>query len=211
MHHPYLFILFSVPGRNKMERGISKAGENEYLIMQARNQLESHFQQQQSVISSTGSSSSPDEDPPPDMPQPPGGSSSSSSSDVVVISPRPPQAAAQVGVGGGGFIDTPTYTFTLPDLTVYPGKRQTYTKLLGKIESANLKSTLTHTFCPGVIRPQSLHTVQTETNEKESFNANICSNSASAALYAYARQSYFSFSLFIEERGCSNKSPCLLT
>ena len=112
-----------------MERGISKAGENEYLIMQARNQLETHFQQQQSVVSSSsnGSSSSPDEDPPPDAMMPrvspnPAGSSLVSSSDGVGLATTPrPQVAAQVGVGGGGFIDTPIYTFTLPDLTVYPG------------------------------------------------------------------------------------------
>lgn len=120
-----------------MERGISKAGENEYLIMQARNELETHFQQQQAANSShSGISSSPDEDsstvglsrPDSSAATPGSGISPMMSADTIPndlkqqLCKGAPVAAAQVGVGGGGFIDTPTYTFTLPDLTVYPGK-----------------------------------------------------------------------------------------
>lgn len=75
---------FHVPGRSKMERGISKASENEYIISQARNHVESQFQ------------TSPDS---PDI----GSSNLKFSTQKEVI-------------------DTPVYTFTLPDLTIYPGR-----------------------------------------------------------------------------------------
>ncbi len=93
---PQPFLSFVTQDRNKMERGISKASENELLVIQARNQVESQFQQAAAVVGSASSPDSPD-----------------SGSGAFV---------SGASGGGGGFIDTPLYTFTLPDLTVYPGE-----------------------------------------------------------------------------------------
>lgn len=80
----YTVYVFAI-GRVKMERGISKASENEYIISQARSQVENEFQ------------------PSPD-------------------SPDSTPSVFHSGITACGFIDTPVYTFILPDLTIYPGK-----------------------------------------------------------------------------------------
>lgn len=74
---------FNQTSRVKMERGISKASENEYIISQARSQVENEFQ------------------PSPD-------------------SPDSTPSVFHSGITACGFIDTPVYTFILPDLTIYP-------------------------------------------------------------------------------------------
>eukprot|EP00095_Tigriopus_kingsejongensis_P005689 snap_masked-scaffold158_size296719-processed-gene-1.14 protein:Tk05689 transcript:snap_masked-scaffold158_size296719-processed-gene-1.14-mRNA-1 annotation:"conserved hypothetical protein" len=74
---------FSQTTRVKMERGISKASENEYIVSQARSQVENEFQ------------------PSPESPD-----------SVLGGFPN--------GITACGFIDTPLYTFILPDLTIYP-------------------------------------------------------------------------------------------
>ncbi len=108
----------------KMERGISKASENELIVVQARSSVESHFQHRNGnhhrgaedspdcnsgrfVSSSSSSSNSSNSS----------SSSSGSSSCVVAIPVGAPGSASP-----NGFVDTPVYTFTLPDLTSYPGK-----------------------------------------------------------------------------------------
>lgn len=91
-----LLRLVAVSGRCKMERGISKAAENEYLIHQARNQVQHQFQ-----------ASSPDS---PDMYY---GCHTITSGSTQLRQP---------GFVAGGFIDTPICTFTLPDLTIYSGQ-----------------------------------------------------------------------------------------
>ncbi len=76
-----------------MERGISKAGDNEMLVLEARHQLESQ------MISSANTLSSHLE------------------CSTRADSPQLHKEELAVGL-----VETPVYTFFLPDLTVYPGR-----------------------------------------------------------------------------------------
>ena len=142
-----------------MERGISKATENELIVNAARFQVESHF--------GGGGGGGGQRQMPPLAPSPESAAEYSSHEEGAVSadtpdsgitehslsSPPPPfsettSAASGVssgiggsgGSGGGrshfrsgshggsvinsyGFIETPLYTFTLPDLTVFQGAR----------------------------------------------------------------------------------------
>ncbi len=108
-HETFLTIL----ARTKMERGISRAVDNEYLVNQARTCVASDYlppkfveaglkEDQQSCCNEPSDSRN---------------------------SPDSPDSGASVASGlypgnlfSGGFIETPVYTFTLPDLSCYPGK-----------------------------------------------------------------------------------------
>ena len=85
-----------------MERGLSRVTDNEVLVHQARSQVEQDFN-----ITSRTCATPPVESPD----SPPGGH----------------QNYRQLVDG----IETPVYTFTLPDITRYPGKRicKTYVAL----------------------------------------------------------------------------------
>jgi len=97
-----------------MERGISRAVDNEYLVNHARSCVASDYlppkfvegvlkEEHQSCCNNEPSDSR--------------------------NSPDSPDSGASVGSGlysgnlfSGGFIETPVYTFTLPDLSCYQGK-----------------------------------------------------------------------------------------
>jgi hypothetical protein len=125
-----------------MERGISKATENEFIVNAARSQVENQFQRLTSSTeedvdevytpeaedSTDHSLSSPPPPPPPSFSC--GGSGGGgvehvdeASPATVIITKHIRQGSDGRGgivIGGNGFIETPLYTFTLPDLTVFP-------------------------------------------------------------------------------------------
>lgn len=139
-------IPLSNSGVKKMERGISKAAENEFLVNEARNKLEQDFGSlglgtDVSHIIKNGedrdkfrAAKSPNfiED----MSNMPGTAwvkdgyeGDSGSSGNTSNSPNHVDGSASTYRSGGeklasitvGFIETPVYTFILPDLTIYPG------------------------------------------------------------------------------------------
>jgi hypothetical protein len=81
-----------------MERGISKASENECIVNEARSHVENHF-----GMVGPGGRGSPDS---------PDSAASSAFHAVGVAAPN------------NGSIDTPVCAFTLPDLMQYPGQKQ---------------------------------------------------------------------------------------
>ncbi len=102
-----------------MERGISKASENELLVVQARSHVENHFQQGGGGGGGSGSPDSLDSV----------GFVPGAAPGAVVAMPEAQMASLSVHhvavpptPSPNGFVDTPVYTFTLPDLTTYPGQ-----------------------------------------------------------------------------------------